>query len=86
VVAGKHQAGQAVQELYCIAVWPDAAVGGVINGVRCEDLQALTFADESIDLHITQDVFEHLLDPRAAFREIARTLRVEGAHILLFRW
>jgi SAM-dependent methyltransferase len=44
-------------------------------------LEALTFEDNSIDLHITQDVFEHIFDPEAAFREIARTLRPGGAHI-----
>ena len=30
------------------------------DGVRCENLEALTFADSSIDLHVSQDVFEHL--------------------------
>lgn len=59
----------------------DAAPGSVVNGVRCENLEALSFANESIDLHITQDVMEHLFDPGQAFREIARTLRPGGAHI-----
>jgi SAM-dependent methyltransferase len=49
--------------------------------MRCENLEQLSFEDEGIDLHITQDVFEHLFDPAAAFREIARTLRPGGAHI-----
>ena len=39
------------------------------------------FADESIDLHITQDVFEHLFHPDKAFLEIARTLKPGGAHL-----
>ena len=39
------------------------------------------FEDESFDLHLTQDVFEHLFNPAAAFREIARTLRPGGAHV-----
>jgi SAM-dependent methyltransferase len=49
--------------------------------VRCENLEKLSFDDASIDLHVTQDVFEHLFDPAAAFREIARTLRPGGAHV-----
>jgi SAM-dependent methyltransferase len=48
---------------------------------RSEDLEHQTFEDESFDLVITQDVFEHLLRPDLAIREIARTLRPGGAHI-----
>ena len=59
--------------------------GTIVNAVRCENLEHLTFDNESVDLHITQDVFEHLFDPAAAFREIARTLRLGGAHVLLLR-
>lgn len=55
--------------------------GTVVDGTRCENLEALTFADESIHLHVTQDVFEHLFDPDRAFAEIARTLQPGGAHI-----
>lgn len=62
-------------------LWPDLPVGALRDGVRCEDLERLTFADESFDLHVTLDVFEHVLDPTAAFREIARTLRPGGAHV-----
>ena len=40
-----------------------------------------TFPDESFDLVVTQDVMEHVLDPEAAFSEIARTLRPGGAHV-----
>lgn len=57
------------------------APGESFQGVRCENLEALSFKDGSIDLHVTQDVFEHIFDPEAAFREIARTLRPGGAHI-----
>jgi SAM-dependent methyltransferase len=53
----------------------------IVNGIRCENLEHLSFGDESFDLHITQDVFEHLFDPAAASREIARTLRAGGAHV-----
>lgn len=51
------------------------------DGQRSEDLEALTFPDESFDLVITQDVFEHVLRPARAFAEIGRTLRPGGAHV-----
>jgi SAM-dependent methyltransferase len=61
--------------------YPGVPSGKTHLGNRCEDLEALSFADNSVDIHITQDVFEHLFNPVAAFREIARTLRPGGAHI-----
>ena len=61
--------------------YPDVGTGTIVNGIRCENLEHLSFGDESFDLHITQDVFEHLFNPAAAFREIARTLRPGGAHV-----
>jgi len=61
--------------------FPNRDLGGEVDGARCENLEALTFADESIDLHVSQDVMEHIFSPVAAFREIARTLKPGGAHI-----
>jgi len=61
--------------------FPDETPGSIVGNFRCENLEALTFADESIDLHVTQDVFEHVFRPSKAFREIARTLKPGGAHI-----
>jgi SAM-dependent methyltransferase len=53
----------------------------VLEGRRCENLECLTFPDESFDLFITQDVLEHVLRPDLAVAEIARVLRPGGAHI-----
>ena len=61
--------------------YADVAAGQIVNGIRCENLEHLSFGNESFDLHLTQDVFEHLFDPAAASREIARTLRPGGAHV-----
>jgi SAM-dependent methyltransferase len=61
--------------------YPDVQAGKIMNGYRNENLEALSFADNSIDIHVTQDVFEHILDPEKAFKEIARTLKPGGAHI-----
>jgi len=61
--------------------FPDQKPGSIVGRFCCEDLEALTFADESIDLHITQDVLEHVFHPSKVFSEIARTLKPGGAHI-----
>lgn len=62
-------------------LFPDLAFGECKGGVRCENLETMTFADESIDLHITQDVMEHVFNPDLVFKEVARTLKPGGAHI-----
>jgi|SRR5262249_12945239 len=59
----------------------EVAPGAYRDGVRCEDLERLTFADGEVDLHVTQDVMEHVFDTDRAFQEIARTLRPGGAHV-----
>lgn len=51
------------------------------DGWRCENIERQTFPNATFDLVITQDVLEHIFDPDAAFREIARTLKPGGAHI-----
>jgi len=61
--------------------FPGQKPGEILQGFRNEDLENLTFDDYSIDLHISQDVFEHIVDPALAFREIERTLKPGGAHI-----
>lgn len=61
--------------------FPDQAPGSRVDGFRCENLEAMTFPDESVDLHITQDVLEHVFHPSKVFKEIARTLKPGGMHI-----
>ncbi len=67
----------------CSEYVPEAASPGSPSkgGVRCEDLQALSFADASFDLVITQDVLEHVADPWRAFAEIGRVLAPGGRHV-----
>jgi len=47
----------------------------------CQSLEALTFADASFDVVITEDVFEHIRHHEKAFAEVARVLRPGGSHI-----
>jgi SAM-dependent methyltransferase len=56
-------------------------LGSSYRGVRCENLEQLTFADETFDLFITQDVFEHVFNPDRALRDIMRVLKPGGAHV-----
>lgn len=51
------------------------------NGVLNQDLQALTFGDGSVDLILTEDVFEHVPDFRKGFAEVHRVLKPGGMHI-----
>jgi len=66
----------------CSEFWDDVPVGTKRGNVRCEDVQNLTFPDESFDIVITQDVFEHIADPKKGFKEIHRVLKPGGHYIL----
>ena len=68
--------------------WEDLALGAEREGVRCENLEALTFADEAFDLVISSDMLEHVRHPDACFAEIRRVLRVGGSHVFTvpFQW
>lgn len=59
----------------------DVAPGTSRDGVRCEDIQRLTYADESFDLVTHTEVFEHVADDARAFAELARVLRAGGATV-----
>ena len=61
--------------------YPNDIQGIEINGFRNENLENLTFSDESFDIVVSQDVMEHIYNPDNAFSEISRTLRPGGAHI-----
>ena len=60
---------------------PDSASGESINGFRNDNLEKQTFGNETFDLVVTQDVFEHVYNPADAFKEVSRTLKKGGAHI-----
>ena len=59
----------------------DVAGGAIKDGMRCEDVENLTFPDETFDIFITQDVLEHVFRPDRALREISRVLKSGGMHV-----
>jgi hypothetical protein len=56
-------------------------LGSIYNKVRCENLEKMTFKDESFDIFITQDVMEHVFNPDKVFAEIMRVLKPGGIYI-----
>ena len=61
--------------------WPGLPPGEERDGIRCEDLRALTFDDAAFDLVVSSDILEHVRDPILAFAEIHRVLRPGGMHV-----
>ena len=59
----------------------DCKPGEYKNGVQCQDLEQLTFSDCSMDLIITEDVFEHVKNWRKGFTEVYRVLKKNGVHV-----
>jgi len=55
--------------------------GTIVKGVRHEDLQKTSFADNFFDIIISSEVFEHIPKPFQAFAEVYRILKPGGAHV-----
>jgi predicted SAM-dependent methyltransferase len=60
----------------------DTPRGEYKNSIRSEDLQKLTFENESINIAVALDVFEHLSEPETAFSEIHRILKPNGIAVI----
>ena len=60
------------------------AGGSEVGGLRHEDAERLSFADETFDLVVSCDVLEHMNDPSAALCEVGRVLKPGGTALLTF--
>lgn len=60
---------------------PSIDSGSIVNGILNEDSTNLSFKDNSFDLYISNDVFEHVFDYKKAFSEAARVLKPKGKMI-----
>jgi len=49
-----------------------------VNGFRKENLEALAFNDQCIDVVVTLDVGEHVTEPELVFKEVTRVLKDGG--------
>lgn len=59
-------------------VGEEYGITGTYKGIPCEDICNLSFKDESYDLIVSNDVFEHVYDYEQAFQEAYRILKPGG--------
>lgn len=55
--------------------------GDIVDGILNVDLAHSHFEENTFDVVMTSDVFEHIPDPYKAFKEIYRILKPGGVHI-----
>ncbi len=61
--------------------WPGVPSGSAVDGIRCEDLERPSLPDELIDVIVSSDVFEHIVDVDSAMAQVARVLAPDGIHV-----
>lgn len=70
----RHRAASLTSSEY----FDDVPAGEWRNGVQCQDVQNLTYANESFDICSSTEVFEHVPDDQRGFSEISRVLKPGG--------
>lgn len=69
------------KDFTCSEFYEDVIPGASKEGVQCQDVQNLTFGNESFDLVTSTEVFEHVPDDLKGFKEIYRVLKMGGYFI-----
>jgi hypothetical protein len=80
-IEGLHEALRGLPGLAYSEYLEGVPSGTVLNGVRCESLAKLSYANESLDLVLTSETLEHVPDLEIALAEIRRVLRPGGRHL-----
>ncbi len=57
---------------------PEYEGGALINGIRHENIENMSFGNAEFDIIISNDVFEHVPNPSKAFSQCARILKKDG--------
>jgi len=57
---------------------PDKKPGEIINKIRHENAEGLSFNDKSIDVIVSNDVYEHVSDIQKTLKEAYRVLKDDG--------
>jgi ubiquinone/menaquinone biosynthesis C-methylase UbiE len=66
----------------CFEYFDDVEPGQSRDGIRCENLERLTYSDGTFDLVVSEDVFEHVDDFERGFSEVFRVLKPGGTFVL----
>jgi len=67
--------------IVCSEYFDSVKSGDFKGGVLCENFEDLSFENETFDLVISEDVFEHLKDYKKGFLEVLRVLKKGGIHV-----
>lgn len=66
--------------------YPSKELGTLVEGIANQDIQKLTYGDNSFDIVTSNQVFEHVPDDIKGFSECFRVLRTGGALIFTVPW
>jgi SAM-dependent methyltransferase len=81
IIEGLHAKLRHLPSLAYSEFQEGVAPGTMSNGIRCEDLTRVTYADASFDLIVSSETLEHVPNLQAALREIHRVLAPGGWHV-----
>lgn len=69
------------KKLTCSEFFSDVSPGDRKNGVQCQDVQRLTYQDETFDICTATEVFEHVPNDADGFSEVCRVLKPNGVFL-----